>query len=229
MSKKLFNMIFIGPPGGGKGTEIQLLQQMNYFKVSTGDLLRDEVEKKTTLGKTIKKDMDEGKLISDSIVTKLLDNKIKERNFGLIFDGYPRNVKQAKKLNSILKKNNIKLDVVFHLKTSDKVIIDRIVGRYICKKCGASYNKNGVKPKKAGVCDVCGSTEFKVRDDDKINVVKNRLKEYHEVEKELLDYYNKKDLVYIISGESGDQQETHNEVLDVFKKLKKIILNNFFV
>jgi adenylate kinase len=221
MSKKLFNMIFIGPPGGGKGTEIQLLQQMDYFKVSTGDLLRDEVEKKTPLGKTIKKDMDEGKLIADSIVTKLLDNKIKERAYGLIFDGYPRNVKQAKKLDSILKKNNIKLDVVFHLKTSDKVIIDRIVGRYICKKCGASYNKNGVQPKKAGVCDVCGGTEFKVRDDDKINVVKNRLKEYHKVEKELLDYYNKKDLVQTISGESGDQQQTHDQVIDIFKKLKK--------
>ena len=221
MSKKLFNMIFIGPPGGGKGTEIQLLQQMNYFKISTGDLLRDEVEKKTTLGKTIKKDMDEGKLISDSIVTKLLDNKIKERNFGLIFDGYPRNVKQAKKLDSILKKNDIKLDVVFHLKTSDKVIIDRIVGRYICKKCGASYNTKGVKPKKSGVCDVCGGTEFKVRDDDKMDVVKKRLKEYHEVEKELLDYYNKKNLVKTISGESGDQQITHDQVVEVFKKLKK--------
>ncbi len=221
MPKKLFNMIFIGPPGGGKGTEIQLLQQMDYFKVSTGDLLRDEVNKKTKLGNTIKKDMDEGKLISDSIVTKLLDNKIKERNNGLIFDGYPRNVKQAKKLDLILKKNNIKLDVVFHLKTSDKVIIDRIVGRYICKKCGASYNKNGVKPKKAGVCDVCGGTEFKVRDDDKIQVVKKRLKDYHEVEKELLDYYKKKDLVHIVSGESGDQNETHNEVLDVFKKINK--------
>ncbi len=219
MSKKLFNMIFIGPPGGGKGTEIQLLQQMDYFKVSTGDLLRDEVEKGTELGKSIKADMDAGKLIKDSIVTKLLDNKIKERNYGLIFDGYPRNVEQAKTLDSILEENNIKLDVVFHLQTSDKVIINRIVGRYICKKCGASYNKNGVQPKVAGVCDVCGGTEFKVRDDDKIEVVQKRLKEYHEVEKELLDYYYNKNLVEVISGEEGDQELTHNEVLEVFKKL----------
>jgi adenylate kinase len=146
--KKLFNMVFIGPPGGGKGTEIQLLQQMGYFKVSTGDLLRDEVTKETTLGKSIKKDMESGKLIKDSIVTKLLDKKIKERNNGLIFDGYPRNIKQAKKLDSILKKNDIQLDVVFNLETSDKLIISRIAGRYICKKCGATYNKNGVQPKK---------------------------------------------------------------------------------
>lgn len=220
MSKKLFNMIFIGPPGGGKGTEIQLLQQMDYFKVSTGDLLRDEVEKGTELGKSIKADMNAGKLIADSIVTKLLDNKIKQRNYGLIFDGYPRNVEQAQTLDSILEENNIKLDVVFHLQTSDKVIINRIVGRYICKKCGASYNKNGVQPKVQGVCDVCGSKEFKVRDDDKIEVVEKRLKEYHEVEKELLDYYHKKNLVHVVSGEEGDQQLTHDEVLEVFEKLK---------
>lgn len=219
--KKLFNMVFIGPPGGGKGTEIQLLQQMGYFKVSTGDLLRDEVTKETTLGKSIKKDMESGKLIKDSIVTKLLDKKIKERNNGLIFDGYPRNIKQAKKLDSILKKNDIQLDVVFHLETSDKIIISRIAGRYICKKCGATYNKNGVQPKKKGICDVCGGKEFKVREDDKISVVKLRLKEYHEIEKELLDYYNKKNIVHKISGELGDQQITHKEALDVFKKLKK--------
>ena len=214
--KKLFNMVFIGPPGGGKGTEIQLLQQMGYFKVSTGDLLRDEVTKETTLGKSIKKDMESGKLIKDSI-----DKKIKERNNGLIFDGYPRNIKQAKKLDSILKKNDIQLDVVFHLETSDKIIISRIAGRYICKKCGATYNKNGVQPKKKGICDVCGGKEFKVREDDKISVVKLRLKEYHEIEKELLDYYNKKNIVHKISGELGDQQITHKEALDVFKKLKK--------
>ena len=219
----MFNIVFIGPPGGGKGTEIQLLQQMGYFKVSTGDLLRDEVTKETILGKSIKKDMDSGKLIKDSIVTKLLNNKIKETNNGLIFDGYPRNIKQAKKLDSILKKNDIKLDIVFHLETSDKVIINRIAGRYICKKCGASYNKNGVQPKKKGICDVCSGKEFKVREDDKISVVKSRLKEYHEIEKELLDYYDKKNIVYKISGELGDQQITHKEALDVFKKLKKNI------
>ena len=217
--EKLFNMIFIGPPGGGKGTEIQLLQQMGYYKVSTGDLLRDEVNKGSKLGLSIKKDMDSGNLIKDSIVNKLLNEKIKERNNGLIFDGYPRNVKQAKKLESILKKNKLQLDVVFHLQTSDKVIISRIAGRYICKKCGASYNKNGVQPKKEGICDVCGGKEFKVRDDDKISVVKKRLGEYHEIEKELLGYYSKKKLVHVVSGEEGDQQITHQEVLDVFNKL----------
>ncbi len=216
---KMFNMIFIGPPGGGKGTEIQLLQQMGYYKVSTGDLLREEVSKGTELGKEIKKDMDAGNLIKDSIVTELLNGKIKERNNGLIFDGYPRNTAQAKQLDALLKKNKIKLDVVFHLQTSDKVIISRIAGRYICAKCGATYNKNGVQPKVAGVCDVCGGKEFKVRDDDKIDVVKKRLSDYHKEEKKLLKYYTKKNLVHVVSGELGDQQITHQEVLDVFNKL----------
>jgi len=222
MAKKLFNLVFIGPPGGGKGTEIQLLQQKKYMKISTGDLLRDEVSRETKLGKSIKKDMESGNMIKDSIVSKLLDNMIRERNYGLIFDGYPRNIKQAKKLDSILKKNDIKIDAVIHLDTPDKLIISRIVGRYMCKKCGATYNKNGVQPKKKGVCDVCGGKEFKVRDDDKLDVIKKRLKEYHVVAKELLEYYNKKDLVYDVSGKEGDQKITHNEVLAVFKKLKKI-------
>jgi adenylate kinase len=222
MSKKLFNLVFIGPPGGGKGTEIQLLQKKKYLKISTGDLLREEVSKETKLGMSIKKDMDTGKLIKDSIVTVLLDNMIKERDYGLIFDGYPRNIKQAKKLDSILKKNNIMIDAVIHLETPDKLIISRIVGRYICKKCGASYNKNGVQPKKKGICDVCGGKEFKVRDDDKLSVIKKRLKEYHIIAEELLEYYEKKGIVYNVSGKEGDQNITHKEVLDVFKKLKKL-------
>lgn len=222
MSKKLFNLVFIGPPGGGKGTEIQLLQQKKYLKISTGDLLRDEVTKETKLGKSIKKDMEAGKLIKDSIVTKLLDNMVKERDYGLIFDGFPRNIKQAKKLDSILKKNDIKIDAVIHLDTPDKLIISRIVGRYICKSCGASYNKKGVMPKKKGICDVCGGKEFKVREDDKLSVIKKRLNEYHTVAKELLEYYNKKGIVYSVSGKEGDQNITHKEVLAVFKKLKKL-------
>ena len=217
----LLNLIFIGPPGGGKGTEIQLLQKKKYYKISTGDLLRNEISKDTKLGKTIQKDMDAGKLIKDSIVTKLISNELKEHDNGLIFDGYPRNVKQSKKLDSILKKNKIKLDVVFHLQTSDKVIINRIVGRYICKKCGATYNKFGVVPKKEGICDVCKGTEFKTRADDKISVVKKRLKDYHDEEKVLLGYYNKKNIVHRIDASEGDQKITHKQVLKVLRNLSK--------
>jgi adenylate kinase len=219
MSNKLFNLIFIGPPGGGKGTEIQLLQKKKYYKISTGDLLRNEVTKGTTLGKSLQKDMDEGKLIKDSIVTKLLDNELKEYNNGLIFDGYPRNIKQAKTLSKLLDKNNLTIDAVIHIDTPDKVIIERIVGRYICKKCGATYNKFGLNPKVEGICDVCKGTEFKVRNDDKLSVVKKRLKDYHIEADALLDYYDKKGIVYDING--GNQIDNHKLVLKVFKELKK--------
>ena len=220
MSKKLFNLIFIGPPGGGKGTEIQLLQQKKYTKISTGDLLRNEVASDSKLGKSIQKDMDSGKLIKDSIVTKLLDQELKENNNGLIFDGYPRNLKQAKTLDRILKNNDLKIDAVIHVDTPDKVIIERITGRYMCKKCGATYNKYGLNPKKTGVCDVCKGTEFKVRSDDKLSVVKKRLKDYHTEADALLEFYDKRGIVYDITG--GNQIDNHKQVLEVFKELRKL-------
>ena len=221
MSKKLFNLIFIGPPGGGKGTEIQLLQKKKYYKLSTGDLLRNEASKDTKIGKSIQKDMDSGKLIKDSVVTKLIENELENNDNGLIFDGYPRNTKQSKNLDKLLTKHNLKIDAVIHLDTPDELIIKRISGRFICKNCGATYNKFGVKPKKNGICDVCKGTEFKVRADDKLSVVKKRLSDYHKEEKELLDYYNKKNIVYKVDGSEGDQKITHKQVLNIFKKLVK--------
>jgi adenylate kinase len=218
---KLFNLVFIGPPGGGKGTEIQLLQQEHYIKISTGDLLRNEVSKKTPLGLSIQQDMDSGKLITDSIVTKLLDQELKQSKNGLIFDGYPRNIKQAKKLDKLLEENKLKIDAIIHIDTPDYLIIKRISGRYICKTCGATYNKYGVVPKKDGICDVCKGTEFKTRADDKLSVVKKRLKDYHDEEQVLLGYYNKKDIVYRIDASAGDQQITHKQVLKVLKNLSK--------
>lgn len=223
MSNKLYNLVFIGPPGGGKGTEIQLLQKKKYNKISSGDLLRNEISKESKLGKTIQNDMNNGILIKDSIVSKLIDNLLKEYNHGLIFDGFPRTIKQAKKLDKILKDNNIKLDAVLHLDTPDSLIIKRITGRYICKNCGATYNKFGVSPKKNGICDVCKGSVFITRPDDNIDVVKKRLKDYHEEEKELLDYYNKKNIVYRIDGSQGDQKITHKDVVKVFSILKKKI------
>ena len=221
MSKKLFNLIFIGPPGGGKGTEIQLLQQKKYYKISTGDLLRNEVAKETTFGKSIKKDMDSGKLIKDTIVSKLITQELTKHKHGLIFDGYPRNLKQAKKLDKLLADHKLKIDAVIHLDTPDDLIIKRITGRYICTQCGATYNKHGVQPKKAGVCDVCKGTGFKIRPDDKLDIVKKRLDDYHKEESELLGYYTKKEIVHKIDGSTGDQNITHKQVLKVFTSLVK--------
>ena len=113
----LLNLIFIGPPGGGKETEIQLLQKKKYYKISTGDLLRNEISKETKLAKSIQKDMDSGKLIKDSVVTKLINNELEEHDNGLIFDGYPRNIKQAKKLDKLLEEHELQIDAVIHIDT----------------------------------------------------------------------------------------------------------------
>jgi adenylate kinase len=165
--------------------------------------------------------MDSGKLIKDSIVTKLINNELEEHDNGLIFDGYPRNIKQAKKLDKLLEDNKLQIDAVIHIDTPDDLIIKRISGRYICKKCGATYNKYGVVPKKNGICDVCKSTEFKTRADDKLSVVKKRLKDYHDEEKVLLGYYNKKNIVHRIDASEGDQKITHKQVLKVLRNLSK--------
>ena len=217
----LLNLIFIGPPGGGKGTEIQLLQKKKYYKISTGDLLRNEISKDTKLAKSIQKDMDSGKLIKDSVVTKLINNELEEHDNGLIFDGYPRNIKQAKKLDKLLEEHELQINAVIHIDTPDDLIIKRISGRYICKKCGATYNKYGVVPKKNGICDVCKCTEFKIRADDKLSVVKKRLKDYHDEEKVLLGYYNKKNIVHRIDASEGYQKITHKQVLKVLRNLNK--------
>lgn len=214
-----FNLLFIGPPGGGKGTEVQILQQEGYNKLSTGDMLRAEVNSGSELGKSIKKDMDSGNLISDDIVNQLIEKSVKKLKRGIIFDGYPRTLEQAKMLTQLLESLGLKLDAVIILDTPDALIVKRIAGRYICKTCGATYNKFGNKPKKDGICDVCGGTTFVQREDDKEEVVKKRLKDYHSTSKSLIAYYETRGIVHTVSGASGVAEETHKAVLQVLKAL----------
>ena len=142
--RKKFNLLFFGPPGSGKGTEIQKLQEYGgYTKLSTGDMLRNEVDSGSRLGIRLKKIMDIGGLVSDNLVIKLIEIHLHKQKKGIIFDGFPRTLKQAKALTKLLKKNNIRLNGVIILDTPDDLIIKRITGRYICVNCGASYNKYG--------------------------------------------------------------------------------------
>jgi len=131
-----------------KELKFNYYNKKKYIKISTGDLLRNEISSDSRLGKSIQQDMNSGNLIKDVIVNNLLDNELKKYKNGLIFDGYPRNIKQANTLTRLLNKNNLKIDAVIHLDTPDDLIIKRITGRYICKECGATYNKFGVQPKK---------------------------------------------------------------------------------
>ena len=200
------NLIFIGAPGSGKGTEIQKLQKEGYKKISMGDLLRNEVKSKSKLGKQLKKIMDQGKLVSDKLIYNLIDqelNKLESKN-GFILDGFPRNLNQAKKLDKILKENNLKIDAVIEIVTPDEVIIKRISGRYICSNCGATYNKNGKSPKEKGICDICGGTKFQRRSDDTKESIKKRLKIYYKESSDIIEYYKNQNKYYRVSGNSKE-------------------------
>lgn len=220
-NERKFNLIFMGAPGSGKGTEIQILQQDGYIKISTGDLLRDEVSSGSKLGNQLKKIMDQGKLVSDDLVFKLISlelDKLKSKK-GFILDGFPRTLDQATKLTKILEKNKLNIDAVIEIYTPDDLIINRISGRYVCTKCGASYNKNGNKPKKEGICDVCGNKEFKTRSDDTTDVVKKRLYTYHKEASDIIKYYKKKGIFHQVNGSSGEALITHQQVKNLIKEL----------
>ena len=218
-SDKKFNLIFMGAPGSGKGTEIQILQKEGYIKISTGDLLRNEVNSGSKLGNQLKKIMDQGKLVSDKLVFDLIENELNklESKKGFILDGFPRTLNQAKKLDKILNKNKLNIDAVIEIFTPDELIIKRISGRYICAKCGASYNKNGNQPKKDGICDVCGGKEFKTRSDDNKETVKKRLETYHKEASDIIKYYKKQNKFHQVSGASGEALITHEQVKNYLK------------
>ena len=218
------NLSFMGAPGSGKGTQIQMMLGDGYHKISMGDLLRTEVKSGSALGKKLKKIMDKGDLVSDDLVIKLLENNLKilkDRN-GWILDGFPRTKKQADMLGDLLKKYNMDLHGVIEIMTPDDLIVKRITGRFTCANCGATYNKNGVKPKKKGVCDVCKGTEFIKRSDDNEKTVRRRLKTYHKESEAIRKYYKNKGIFHTINGSAGVAEETDRQVREVLKKLLAI-------
>jgi adenylate kinase len=185
-------IILIGAPGSGKGTQSSLLKDYyNIVHISTGDLLRDEVKNKTPLGLKAESIMSKGILVDDEIITELLEQRIDQKDCesGFILDGYPRTFNQLLLLNNLLGKKNINNIKIIEIVISDEVVIKRISGRYTCVNCGAIYNKYFVNPIKEGVCDTCGSVNFKYRADDNEETVKNRLKIFKEQSKPILDYY----------------------------------------
>ena len=195
------NIIIFGPPGAGKGTQSDyLVKQFSLFKVSTGDLLRNEVEKKTELGNKIKNIIDHGEFISDQIINDLIkkflnDKKIKNR---LIFDGYPRNLNQAKDLNLSLKENKQKISCVLYLEVEKEIVIKRILGRQFCSKCGLTFNiffnpstKDNHK---------CDSSFLQKRTDDTEKTVKNRFETYKDKTLPILNFYKEQNLLHKING-----------------------------
>ena len=197
-------LILMGPPGGGKGTQAKRLQdRYGIVQLSTGDMLRAAVKAGTDLGKQAKAVMDAGKLVSDDLIVGLIAERIAQADCarGFILDGFPRTVPQAEALDKLLKDKGITLDGVIEVEVPDAKLIERITGRFTCAKCGEGYHDKFKQTKKAGVCDVCGGTEFTRRADDKAETVTARLKAYHDLTAPLMPYYKAKGLLKMIDGD----------------------------
>ncbi len=202
MSKTL-NIILLGPPGAGKGTQAGILvDTRGMVQLSTGDMLRAAVKAGTPIGLKAKAVMDAGELVSDEIVSGIIGEALDQLapETGVIFDGYPRTEAQAHSLDGILEARNRTLHHVIELAVDEDKLVDRIVGRFTCANCGEGYHDSFKKPAKYGVCDKCGSTEFKRRPDDNEETVRTRMAEYRAKTQPILPIYEARGLVSKVDG-----------------------------
>jgi adenylate kinase len=198
------NIIIFGPPGAGKGTQSNyIVFKYKLFQLSTGDILRKEMEKKSQLGMRISQSMDSGNLVSDEIVSKLVENIISNKEYKnrIVFDGYPRNLKQTKNLEKLLTNHKQKINLVLNLKVKLETIKKRIIGRYICYKCGKIYNEFFNPAPKNGNC--CSEKFLQKRKDDNVDVVIKRFETYKKDTEPVLNFYNKLKLLKEVNGENS--------------------------
>ena len=210
------NIVLFGPPGAGKGTQAEnLVKEFNFFKASTGDLLRKEIKKKSSLGIKIISIIEQGLLVSDDIINDLIENILSNNNYfnRTIFDGYPRNLNQAKHLDVLIKKYNQKILCVFSFKVDQAVVIKRIIGRQVCSKCGLTFNKFfNLATEKNHYCD---SKFLQKRSDDNDKTARNRFETYTKETLPVLDYYQNQNLLYEIDGT--------NHIHEIYKEICRII------
>ena len=197
------NVILLGPPGAGKGTQAQRLEERRGLKhLSTGDMLRAAAASGSAIGREIKGIMDRGALVPDEVIVRMIADRIGEPDCaqGVLLDGFPRTVGQAEALDGILSQRGLKLDRVIQLTVDNDAVVDRIGGRFSCKACGTGYHDRYRPTAKAGVCDKCGGTEFLRRSDDQPETVRARLEAYERQTAPLLPYYQARGVLREVDG-----------------------------
>ncbi len=208
-------VVFLGPPGSGKGTQAKKLShELGLLHISTGDLLREAVKNQTQLGIKAKEYMDRGELVPDSLMIALIE-EVMPKEGGFVLDGFPRTVPQALALEDMLKAHNRQVDKVFLFDLSEEVVVDRLSGRLTCSQCGAVYHKKYNPPKKEDVCDLCGG-KIVQREDDKEEVIRKRYRVYAEQTKPLVEFYEERNKLTRLDAEQ-DIKEVNRRLLEVLK------------
>ncbi|WBU64955.1 adenylate kinase [Paracoccus aerodenitrificans] len=196
------NIILLGPPGAGKGTQARrLVEERGLVQLSTGDMLREARSSGTEMGKVVAEVMDKGQLVTDEIVVGLIREKLEGSDApGFIFDGFPRTLKQADALGELLEGLKQNVDVVIEMQVDDTALVERISGRYTCGNCGEVYHDKTKPSAEEGVCDACGSTDLRRRADDNEESLKTRLLEYYKKTSPLIGYYYAKEKLHPVNG-----------------------------
>ena len=200
------NVILLGPPGAGKGTQARLLaEREGMIQLSTGDMLRAAVASGSEVGQRAKAVMEAGDLVSDDIVIGVVSERLDQPDArrGVIFDGFPRTTAQAEALDALLAEKGLTLDAAISMEVDDDALVDRISGRFTCAGCGEGYHETHKRPAVEGVCDKCGGTEFKRRADDNAETVRARLKAYHAETAPLIAYYQRQGKLKTVDGMAG--------------------------
>jgi adenylate kinase len=201
-------LIFLGPPGSGKGTQAKILaERLGLMHLSTGDILRQEIKRDSELGNKAKTFMDAGALVPDELILEMIKDILQKKSDGFIFDGFPRTAAQAKSLDELVRGLGIKIDAALYLAVGDSILISRLQGRFYCPKCGFDFNANSRPPKKVGICDNCGDN-LRQRSDDTDEVIRHRLAVYREQTKPVEDYYKQQGLLIEIDGSQLPEKVT---------------------
>ena len=209
-------IVLLGPPGAGKGTHAKILSERhNIPHISTGDILRAQIQVQTPLGKKAKSFIDNGKLVPDDLVIEMVSHRLDQPDVknGFILDGFPRTAEQARALGEMLAARKLPLSSVLEFDTSEDVIVSRISGRRACPSCGTNYHVENIRPKQDGICDKCG-TKLIQRKDDKPETIRERLKVYHDQTAPLIQFYKDQKLLQVVNGnlEIGPLQKELSQV-----------------